>query len=150
MKGLIEDSYVVELVQGVFSATLGIECSPCEGQEGGSCVQSSVGITGAWNGDVTVRLGQALAERAAARMFMVDATALVEADVLDAVGELSNQVAGSVKAILPAPSDLKLPQPANADETPTADTGETTTFWFQADGECFSVVFGPMSDAHAA
>ena len=149
MKGLIEDSYVVELVQGVFSATLGMNCAPCDRGGGEGCVQSTVGITGAWNGDVTVRLGRSLAKEAAARMFMVEAAALVEADVLDAVGELSNQVAGSVKAILPAPSDLKLPRMGSEDER-VRDDGESATFWFSAEGECFSVIFNPQSNAHAA
>ena len=149
MKGLIEDSYVIELVQGVFSATLGMSCEPCDRAAGESCVQSTVGITGAWNGDVTVRLGQSLAKEAAARMFMVELASLAEADVLDAVGELSNQVAGSVKAILPAPSDLELPRVGGGEE-PEQAQGESTTFWFRTEGECFSVIFNADSNARAA
>lgn len=150
MKGLVEDAYVVELVQGVFSSTLGMTCEQLEGGEASGAVLSTVGIAGAWNGDVTVRLGQSLAKVAAARMFMVEMADLVEADVFDAVGELANQVAGSVKAILPAPSDLKLPQSGTEDPTAEQPETEATTFWFSADGESFSVVFSPASTANAA
>jgi len=136
---LVEDSQIIEIVQSVFSTTLAMPCTVGVPRESGRTIDVTVGIAGAWDGDVTVRLPQALARTTAATMFMIDGAEASDEDLLDAVGEITNQVAGSVKAILPAPSDLALPTSAKA----VPASGALETHWFDVGDEAFSVVFSP-------
>lgn len=67
-------------------------------------------VSGGWSGDVVVGLSRSAAEALARAMFTPDQ--VVEADCLDAVGEFTNIVGGSVKSIVPGPSVLSLPDVA--------------------------------------
>jgi len=101
-----------DVVETVWTATLGFEmldplgslAPPPEATWCG-CIQ----IGGAWNGLVKVSISEALARRAAATMFDSPAESLSDADVTDALGEITNMTGGSVKALLPGPSQLSLP-----------------------------------------
>ena len=79
-------------------------------------------VSGGWAGDVVVGLSRGAAEALARAMFTPEQ--VVEADGLDAVGEFTNIVGGSVKSIVPGPSALSLPEvcvgglPAGADVLP--------------------------------
>jgi len=67
------------------------------------CVQ----FAGAWSGGVLLRCDSGLAHACAAILLADDACD--DAAVRDALGELTNIVAGNLKAVLPAPSHLSLP-----------------------------------------
>jgi hypothetical protein len=73
---------------------------------------SSVQVRGAFCGTVTVACSSALARVVAARMF--GRPDVSRHEVLDAVREMANVVAGNVKSLLPVPSDMGLP----SDELP--------------------------------
>jgi chemotaxis protein CheX len=73
-----------------------------------STVTGIVNIDGAWHGAVFVRCPLALAARVTSSMFQGDDRPSLD-DVCDALGELTNMVAGNVKALLPQPSVLSLP-----------------------------------------
>jgi chemotaxis protein CheX len=68
------------------------------------CIQ----IDGAWNGAVMLQCPQALAERLSAELFQPDG-AITPDEVHDTIGELTNMLAGNVKALLPEPSRISLP-----------------------------------------
>jgi chemotaxis protein CheX len=70
-------------------------------------VTGCVTIEGAWNGAVLLTCDQALAQSLAAELFKADAPQ--DADVRDTVGELTNMLAGNIKALLPEPSRISLP-----------------------------------------
>jgi chemotaxis protein CheX len=72
-----------------------------------STVTGIVNIDGAWRGAVLVRCPYALAALVTAAMLEGEAVTLD--DVRDALGELTNMVAGNVKALLPGPSTISLP-----------------------------------------
>lgn len=73
-------------------------------------VHASVGVHGAWTGQVVVELSPVGADRVARSMLALEPDAPVGgADVSDAVGELANVVGGNVKSLMPAPSSLGLP-----------------------------------------
>jgi CheY-specific phosphatase CheX len=72
-------------------------------------VRGSVQLTGAWNGLVEVRLADRLAYFASAGMLMMPLEAVDEADVLDAVREIANMTAGTIKSSLPRPCAMSLP-----------------------------------------
>lgn len=73
-------------------------------------VIASVSTTGAWNGHLMLALTQHGAELVARAMFGDEGETVAEEDVIDAIGEMSNIIAGNIKSVLPEPSALSLPQ----------------------------------------
>lgn len=69
------------------------------------CVQ----VTGAFTGAVVLSVSREFGVLAAARMLGTDVASVDHDAVADTVGELTNMVGGSVKALLPEPSVLSLP-----------------------------------------
>jgi chemotaxis protein CheX len=69
------------------------------------CVQ----LAGAWEGCVFLYCTSALAGEVAATMFGTNAEGLRNGDIEDALGELTNMVAGNLKIVLPRPCQLSLP-----------------------------------------
>jgi chemotaxis protein CheX len=65
-------------------------------------------IDGAWNGAVMLQLPRALAEQLSAELFQSDGPPSTE-ELHDTVGELTNMMAGNIKALLPEPSRISLP-----------------------------------------
>ncbi|MGH1343636.1 MAG: chemotaxis protein CheX [Nannocystales bacterium] len=139
----IGESSLAEIMRGVFLMTLELECVPAEETESQPDVRSVVGISGAWTGEIAIELPRSLASVAAARMFDVEEKAVSDADVLDAVGELSNQVAGSVKSVLPPPCTLGLPRPESVADGPTSVPVGATRYSFRVDGKPFFVMLSP-------
>lgn len=72
------------------------------------CVQ----LAGGWDGTVLVELGADHARTAAEAMFAAPAGSLGEDDVCDALGELTNMIAGNVKGAVGAPARLSMPSVA--------------------------------------
>jgi len=75
----------------------------------GACVQ----ITGAWEGAVRVDCDHRLAELATARFLGVTPAEVAIEQIRDAMGELANMSAGTVKPLLPPPCQLSLPTVAD-------------------------------------
>ena len=73
-----------------------------------STVTSIVQIEGAWHGAVVLRCPMELAVTLTSVMFQSPAAPSFD-DVRDALGELTNMMAGNLKALLPEPSALSLP-----------------------------------------
>ena len=74
----------------------------------GRVVAGCVTIEGAWDGAVILTCEQSLAESLTRRL--LDAhTPVTSDDVRDAVGEVTNMLAGNYKALLPDPSRISLP-----------------------------------------
>ncbi|MDX1805156.1 MAG: chemotaxis protein CheX [Alcanivorax sp.] len=71
--------------------------------------RSQITITGAWQGRIDVGASHNLGERIAATMFRKEQDQLAEDDINDALAEVTNIIAGNIKAILPGPSQLSLP-----------------------------------------
>jgi chemotaxis protein CheX len=74
-------------------------------------LSSWVEIVGPWNGAVVLTCGRATAEELT-RCLLAEHTppVLDREDIEDALGELANVVGGNVKAVLPGPSVLGLPE----------------------------------------
>jgi chemotaxis protein CheX len=102
---------VSEIVGTVCSTVLGLEAEPGEGvarDPGAHTMVGCVQITGTWSGAVLVQCSPAFAAKAARIIFASD-DAPSDEDERDALGELSNMIAGNLKALLPSPSFLALP-----------------------------------------
>jgi chemotaxis protein CheX len=76
--------------------------------DGEPVVTGFVSIDGAWNGAIMVRCSMRLATILTSTMFQSDGAPSFD-DVSDALGELTNMIAGNVKALLPSPCSLSLP-----------------------------------------
>lgn len=68
------------------------------------------GLNGQWNGSIEVRLSGNLARAATAAMLMLPAETVDPADMLDAVREITNMIAGTVKSALPRPCLMTIPE----------------------------------------
>lgn len=82
---------------------------PSEFCVGPGHVQAMVGISGAWNGSIEVRLEEKLAVVATAAMLMQPVETVVEADTLDASKEIANMIAGVIKSSLPRGCNMTVP-----------------------------------------
>jgi chemotaxis protein CheX len=73
---------------------------------------------------------------AAAAMFGLSAVELTDAEVTDAVGELTNIIGGNIKSLLPGPSRLSMPvvtiSPADAVRMPAA--APVNAVWLTCEG----------------
>lgn len=72
-------------------------------------VTACIEISGAWNGACILQMTHEGALCAASRMFGLDESDVGESEIIDAVGELANQIGGNLKAMLPEPCQLGLP-----------------------------------------
>lgn len=72
-------------------------------------VTASVPMRGAFTGHVAVATTATSARRVASLMLELEPTSVHEDDVIDAVGELANIIAGNVKALLPQPTTSGIP-----------------------------------------
>jgi hypothetical protein len=94
-------------------------------------VSSWVDVVGPWTGSVVLTTGRATAEELC-RALLGPATPPVieDEDVADAFGEIANVVGGNVKAALPGPSALSLPEVGDApDVRNPADLVRVDVLW---------------------
>lgn len=63
-------------------------------------VIGSLGVAGFLSGSISVFLTRALARRAAAAMLMLEADAVSDGELIDAIGELTNMIGGNIKTAL--------------------------------------------------
>src|SRR5579859_5771253 len=86
----------------VFSTMMGVQIGPGEPSiehgvpEANDGVVSFIGVAGAWAGTGSITCSPEIACRICSLMLMSDASS-VDADVLDALAELTNMIIGSVK-----------------------------------------------------
>ena len=100
-------------VKGVFETMLGLPFAVAdefaEVDAGAPSVTGVISISGDWNGAVVVAVPRTLARAVAAAMFALEPDALTDAEVEDAVGELSNMVGGATKTMIGMPCSISLP-----------------------------------------
>jgi chemotaxis protein CheX len=104
------DSEIEDIVKTIWSTLIDVPIQRGGGDTSGdaSMVTGIVNIDGAWHGAVLVRCPLVLATLVTAAMFQGDEDPTLD-EVRDALGELTNMVAGNVKSLLPAPSVISLP-----------------------------------------
>jgi chemotaxis protein CheX len=108
-----------------------------------SCVTAMVGMAGTYNGMVSMHTPRSLAMTFTSQMLGMEVTD-VDADVLDALGEISNMIAGSFKNHLTNKgNDVKLSTPSivNGKEyvVSVGSPADTLTLQFDVKDECFLV-----------
>jgi chemotaxis protein CheX len=120
---VVNENDLAEMVEQVWVSYLdpeGVNPLIPTGDDGQpSEVHSSVSITGSWNGHVVYASSTVAARRAAAAFLAMEPDEVSQEDLSDVLGELANIVGGNVKALLPAGSNLSLPQVVLAPESAT-------------------------------
>jgi chemotaxis protein CheX len=110
----LDEGDLTMIVEGIFAELLGLGVQPAQvpAEPGDGRLVGLVRIGGAWQGTVSVACGRELAVRIATAMLGREPRG--EAEVADAIGEIANMTGGNVKALLPGPSVLSLPEVAAA------------------------------------
>jgi chemotaxis protein CheX len=103
------DAEIEEIVTMIWSTLMDQGLEPGRaGPVEDSTVTGIVNIDGAWQGAVLVQCPYLLASHVTATMLRSGTKPSFE-ELCDALGELTNMVAGNVKALLPQPSSISLP-----------------------------------------
>lgn len=77
--------------------------------ESGEAFTGCIQISGAWQGAVVIQGTPELAKIIAGHFFEIDSGRVTEADIRDAVAELTNMIGGNIKGQVPSPSFLSIP-----------------------------------------
>lgn len=111
MTTTIECDAVIEVTSAVCESLFGDVPIPVPGDPAppGRCVSAWVSITGAWAGDVEVRVTPSLAARMTRDILRGEPRSSDDPDVRDVMGEVANMIGGNLKALLPEPCRLSLP-----------------------------------------
>ena len=148
---LIDEETVQSITQEAWSALIGDDefLVPLPGGLPDDAMSSWVEVVGPWTGAVVLTCGRATAEELSRSLLKEHAPPVLDdEDVQDALGELANVVGGNVKAVLPGPSVLGLPEvgsaPAAGPDTVRVDLlwrGESLTITVQSSA-------GALTDPH--
>jgi hypothetical protein len=130
---LIDEETVQSIAQEAWSALVGDDefLVPLPGGVPDDAVSSWVDVAGPWNGTVVLTCGRSTAEQLSRELLKEHAPPVIDdEDIEDALGELANVVGGNVKAVLPGPSVLGLPEVGSAPEVGSpADTCRLELLW---------------------
>ena len=130
---LLDAATVQEIADQAWAALIGEEevLVPLPGELPPATLSSWVDVVGPWTGTVVLTCGSDTAEELARALLREHAPAeLDDEDVDDALGELANVVGGNVKAVLPGPSVLGLPEVGVAPSPGSpADTCRVDALW---------------------
>ena len=114
---LIDEATLQGIAEEAWLALVGDDefLVPLPGGLPDDAVSSWVDVVGPWTGAVVLTTGRSTAEQLARCLLKEHAPPVLEAeDIEDALGELANVVGGNVKAVLPGPSALGLPEVGSA------------------------------------
>jgi hypothetical protein len=128
---LIDEETVQSIAQEAWSALVGDDefLVPLPGGPPDDAVSSWVEIVGPWTGTVVLTTARSTAEELSRCLLKEHAPPVLDAeDIEDGLGELANVVGGNVKAVLPGPSVLGLPEVGSAPAA-GSDTCRVDLLW---------------------
>ena len=114
---LIDEATVRSIAEDAWTALVGEDelLVPLPGELPDDVLSSWVDVVGPWTGSVVLTTGrQTAADLTRALLGDTAPEPLDQEDVADAFGEIANVVGGNVKAALPGPSALSLPEVGSA------------------------------------
>ena len=106
----LEAADIHQLAQGIWETLFEAELEPCTlepSTSGDGFITGCIQISGAWEGVVVLRTSLVLARRLAGQMLGLEEPE--DPETCDAMGELTNLMAGAAQTLLPAPSELTPP-----------------------------------------
>lgn len=102
-----------QFVTDIWSTFLNMKVAPTETpfkpKGNGNTLAGCVQITGEWQGSVTLYAPKEIGKKIAATMYGLSEAEVVDKQVQDVIGEITNVLAGNIKSILPAPCSISLP-----------------------------------------
>jgi chemotaxis protein CheX len=101
----------LRIAKDVFGTMVDINIHPTEDAwpPDSELVTSAVYFTDPWKGALIVECTVSLAFAFTSRFMSVDTPTAVDDDVCDAMGELSNMIAGNLKALMPSSVGISIP-----------------------------------------
>jgi hypothetical protein len=114
---LIDEPTIQSIAEDTWTALVGQDevLLPIPGELPGDILSSWVDVVGPWTGSVVLTTGRETAAGLTRALLGAHAPAeLEDDDIADALGEIANVVGGNVKAALPGPSALSLPDVGEA------------------------------------
>jgi chemotaxis protein CheX len=114
---LIDEPTIQSIAEDAWTALVGEDeiLVPLPGELPDDIVSSWVDVVGPWTGTVVLTTGRSTAADLTRALLGDHAPAeLEDEDIVDAFGEIANVVGGNVKAALPGPSALSLPDVGEA------------------------------------
>ena len=114
---LLDGDTVQSIAQEAWSALIGDDefLLPMPGGQPDDALSARVEVVGPWTGAVVLTCGRSTAEELSRCLLAEHAPPVLDAeDIQDGLGELANVVGGNVKAVLPGPSVLGLPEVGTA------------------------------------
>jgi chemotaxis protein CheX len=130
---LIDEPTVESIAQDAWIALVGEDeiLVPIPGELPGDVLSSWVDVVGPWTGSVVLTTAPETAADLTRALLGDTAPEILEhEDVADAFGEIANVVGGNVKAALPGPSGLSLPDVGTApDVRNPADVCRVDVLW---------------------
>jgi hypothetical protein len=114
---LIDEATVQSIADEAWIALVGLDevLVPLPGELPADVLSAWVDVVGPWTGTVVLTTGRQTAAELTRALLGEAAPELLEhEDVVDAFGEIANVVGGNVKAALPGPSALGLPEVGEA------------------------------------
>ncbi len=114
MSDPVSESQIAQANSQFWGQMLGVEMQ-LVAQEAADWMEAShvVGwcrLSGAWSGHIEVRMTHGLATMATSAMLALPEESVQEADVMDAVKEIANMIAGTIKSTLPRPCSMTVPE----------------------------------------
>ncbi len=101
----------------------------------GTSILGRCDLSGAWFGSIQVLLTPGLALAATAAMLMQPAHTVQPDDTLDAVREITNMIAGTIKSALPRPCSMAVPHAELATQSPALPPNSLAVRFLHSSGE---------------
>lgn len=139
-----DETKIRSVVRDVWSTQLDLRILDVEGPPplpASPTVTAAIHISGDFHGAVRLECSRILIRRAAAIMFATTEDNLSLDDERDVVGELTNVVAGNIKALLPGSNSISLPTIIEGSDyrVSTLNIESSDEFGFTLDGEAMIV-----------
>lgn len=116
MRAQISEHHVIDATSRFWDQMLAMKLVPepikqqyCVGHQH---LLGRIDLKGAWRGRIEIRMADSLARAATAAMLMQPIETVVDADMMDAISEVANMIAGVIKSSLPQPCEMSLPRSA--------------------------------------
>jgi len=138
------EDQICSMVRSVWSTQLGLEIQKADGPATPSAsptMTAVIHISGDFRGGIRLECSRTLIRRAASIMFNLGEDQLCDDDERDVVGELTNVIAGNIKALIPGSNSISLPTIVDGSDykVSSLDVKSSEDYRFTLDGENMTV-----------